>query len=565
MADSEISNFPPPPLPPGKKWSTEWLKDEVLPYLHWLAGEGGDFSKGSPVYEYITDLLTKKAKMGALSGSRDFINRVRAAYEKAYGVCDPIALEECLAGIKRDIEGSESALALPYATELLEFVEEFRNMTQTERNRVYRRWTRSIPVDDSFFKRIKESPWGKEQYDCFSERPEACKKRNGDCDASAQKMREDGQKLEIPHNTAEIVNGIAINIATIMEQNQRREAVDDSERIKLAASAVYLLGCYAMSGRPSEWAPGCAMSGEKDIKASQSSDIFEIGALGWTIRSKCVKKTEQLSGSARDTNWRVLMLPLSTFSRLAACLDHEWNFLENHESAINNPEKWFINSIEFGKSLWEPLRTAVERHNGIKFTPYFLKHISVALLPHSYIHKLAPSGILELQKLQCGHYTASSTQEYLKVAVKNPEKIEKKLYIGMNKRDLLVSEALLNERSENSSIADDNEDEEDDNDERSENSSITDDSGDEEDDQPSQSASQPANQSAATHKEEEVESSFGDGSSMEEAQATSIAPTVVTTNVDEVRRQIIGYKRMRDEDLITEEEFVAKKKKLLGL
>ena len=499
MADSEISDPPPPPLPPGKKWSTEWLEDEVLPYLHWLAGEGGDFSKGSPVYEYVAELLTKKEKACSLSGAKFFVDKLRKAYEEEYGTCrDATVLKECLDGIKRDLASTDvEHQALPYAKELLELVEEFGNMTQTKRNEIYRKGAHPIPVDDPFFKRIKESPWGKEQYDCFSERPEACKERNKNCDATTQKKKADGQKLEIPHNTAEIVNAIVKKVITTMEKNQHREGAKDSARLQLAATAVYLLGCYAMSGRPNEWAPGCAMSGEKDTNASRSSDVFEIDASGRMARFKCVNKTGQLSGSARDTNWRVLMLPLSTFNRLAACLDHEWDFVANHERVIKAPRKWFVKSIKFDESsLWETLRTAVERHGGIKFTPYNLKDISVALLPHSYhCHDLSPSGVLELQKLQCGHYTASSTQNYLKVAVKNPEKIVKKMYITMNRRDLLVSEAPVSASPASSD------------DESSENLPIADDSEEGGDD------------------EEEAGSSFGDGSSVLSVEEAPAIPT----------------------------------------
>ena len=39
----------------------------------------------------------------------------------------------------------------------------------------------------------------------------------------------------------------------------------------------------------------------------------------------------------------------------------------------------------------------------------------------------------------------------------------------------------------------------------------------------------------------------------------------ITTDFENVRKQIIGFKKMRDDDLITEDEFEAKKKQLLGL
>ena len=39
----------------------------------------------------------------------------------------------------------------------------------------------------------------------------------------------------------------------------------------------------------------------------------------------------------------------------------------------------------------------------------------------------------------------------------------------------------------------------------------------------------------------------------------------ITTDFENVRKQIIGFKKMRDDDLITEGEFEAKKKQLLGL
>ena len=39
----------------------------------------------------------------------------------------------------------------------------------------------------------------------------------------------------------------------------------------------------------------------------------------------------------------------------------------------------------------------------------------------------------------------------------------------------------------------------------------------------------------------------------------------ITTDFENVRKQVIGFKKMRDGDLITEGEFEAKKKQLLGL
>ena len=35
--------------------------------------------------------------------------------------------------------------------------------------------------------------------------------------------------------------------------------------------------------------------------------------------------------------------------------------------------------------------------------------------------------------------------------------------------------------------------------------------------------------------------------------------------IGKIRQKIIGFKRMRDDDLITEDEFAAKRKQLLGL
>ena len=39
----------------------------------------------------------------------------------------------------------------------------------------------------------------------------------------------------------------------------------------------------------------------------------------------------------------------------------------------------------------------------------------------------------------------------------------------------------------------------------------------------------------------------------------------ITTDFENARKQIIGFKKMRDDDLATEDEFETKKKQLLGL
>ena len=106
----------------------------------------------------------------------------------------------------------------PYAKKLLDLAEEFgATLNQKARNELYRKEGHPVvPKDNAFFTRIIESPWGKDQYDCFSERPEACKARNDESRSAVQKKMAGGQKLVIPHNAGEIVNGIALNLCTGM-------------------------------------------------------------------------------------------------------------------------------------------------------------------------------------------------------------------------------------------------------------------------------------------------------------------------------------------------------------
>ena len=456
MADSTAEQLPQPPtLPDGKVWKTSWLKEEVLPYCNYLAKDDG-FSKGTPLYEYITELQVEKGKLGSRSGVQAWFNNLRDAYEEQYGACDETIFQECLKKIKDDL-GDASIGEDPYSKDLLEdLAEEFgATLNQKARNGLYRKGHPPVPKDNAFFIRIIESPWGKDQYDCFGERPEACKARNDESHAAAQKKMADGQKLVIPHDAGEIVNGIALKLCKSMEKNQSRDDVKDSVRLQLSATAVYLLSSYGMTGRPQDMAPGCAESGEEGVKASSSGDVFELDESERRIRFKCVKKTKQLKGSAhRATNWRVLMLPLHTFKRLVACLDHEWEFLVGHKFVKDRPDKWFSkpSTMKFAKSeLWAPLREVAERRNGMKCEPYMmLKAISVALLPYRYSHELSPAGITELQKLQCGHYTSSSTQHYLLTKVKSTPggtPPAPKLWVGFKGRDLIVSETPIAEGS----------------------------------------------------------------------------------------------------------------------
>ena len=218
MADSTAEQLPQPPtLPAGNVWKTSWLKEEVLPYCNYLAKDDG-FSKGTPLYEYITELQVEKGEAGSRSGVQAWFNNLRDAYEEQYGACDKTVFRECLEKIKNEL-GDALIGEDPYSKDLLDLAEEFgATLNQKARNELYRKGHPVVPKDNAFFTRIIQSPWGKDQYDCFGERPEACKARNDESHAAVQKKMATGQKLVVPHNAGEIISGITLKLCKSMEK-----------------------------------------------------------------------------------------------------------------------------------------------------------------------------------------------------------------------------------------------------------------------------------------------------------------------------------------------------------